>query len=245
LKDWEGKCISTTDLALCTALLVLATADRTRIRTELVDRTSFREALGDEQGWIMDLIRAFMDAHYGEVSRILQKQEPYLLLNPLLCANVSALIELIHSRSIVQYVSPFSSVQIQTMAGVFKMTEEEMMNTVEKMVEKGRIQGRIDGVDKVLKLTGKDPRAELYAKVAKVGKETYYATRAAALHLLLRQADIVVDPRPKVETGSMSQGAPGRPVAHSIGMGMFGATELTRPVGLGPTDSSESLEGVY
>lgn len=67
--------ISTADTALITALCTLASAKRDRIRRVLLDRTSFRSAVDDSQSWIIDLIRAFMEAQYGEVTSILNKAE--------------------------------------------------------------------------------------------------------------------------------------------------------------------------
>lgn len=62
--------ISTSDVCLIATLCVLATGDRERIRENLLNRTSFRTSLDDSQGWILDMIRAFMSANYGEVDEI-------------------------------------------------------------------------------------------------------------------------------------------------------------------------------
>jgi len=62
--------ISTSDVCLIATLCVLATGDREKIRENLLNRTSFRTSLDDSQGWILDMIRAFMSANYGEVDAI-------------------------------------------------------------------------------------------------------------------------------------------------------------------------------
>lgn len=46
------------------------------------------------------------------------------------------------------YVTPFSSVQIGVMANAFGTDERQMLSSVEKLVEEGKIQGRIDLIDK-------------------------------------------------------------------------------------------------
>lgn len=71
----DGKAISTPDLALLAAICTLATGSRDRIRRVLLDRTSFRTALGDDQGWIVDLVRSLLEAEYSELSALLVKAE--------------------------------------------------------------------------------------------------------------------------------------------------------------------------
>jgi COP9 signalosome complex subunit 1 len=70
-------------LALIAALCTLATGSRERIRRILLDRPSFRTALGDEQGWIVDLVRALLDAEYSELGPLLRKAEVCLSFSPI------------------------------------------------------------------------------------------------------------------------------------------------------------------
>lgn len=140
--------ISTSDLALLTAVCTLATADRDRIRRVLLDRTSFRSALDDPNRWLLDLVRSYMDADYVKVMSLLAHAEPQLLLNPFIGASAGTVLDLIRSRAMVQYVAPFSSVSIGTMGEAFGMTQEAMLVEVEKLVERRHIAGRIDLIDK-------------------------------------------------------------------------------------------------
>lgn len=75
-----------------------------------------------------------------------------LLLNPFLCPHVQPLIDRIQTRSIVQYVTPFSSVRIETMAEAFGVETEEILRQVEALVEDKRITARIDLIDLVRRL---------------------------------------------------------------------------------------------
>jgi len=75
LGEWEGEAISTPDAAFLTAICTLATGTREHIRRVLLDRASFHAALGDHQGWVMDLVRAFVDARYSEALTLLRKAE--------------------------------------------------------------------------------------------------------------------------------------------------------------------------
>lgn len=75
LQDWDGAVISTSDLAFLTAICAIASGSRDYIRRIILDRPSFHSAVDDSQSWILDLVRAFVSAHYGEALGILRKVE--------------------------------------------------------------------------------------------------------------------------------------------------------------------------
>jgi COP9 signalosome complex subunit 1 len=62
-------------VCLISGLCILATGRREQITDTLLDRTSFRTSLDDSQGWLLDLIRAYMNAQYGEVKAIYNRVE--------------------------------------------------------------------------------------------------------------------------------------------------------------------------
>lgn len=170
--------ISTADVCLISGLCILATGRREQITDKLLERTSFRTSLDDSQAWLLDLIRAYMSAQYGEVEAIYNRVEvshhivtcvknlfadlqPILALNMWIAAHVKNLRRYIMERSIVQYVEPFSSVKLAIMASAFNVSETEMGDQVERLIWSGAIKGRIDLVDKV----SPDPRTDGQADV--------------------------------------------------------------------------------
>ncbi|RSH93652.1 hypothetical protein EHS25_006298 [Saitozyma podzolica] len=183
LGDWEGQAISTSDIALITALCTLSTSTRDRIRRVLVDRSSFRSALDDSNRWILDLVRAFIDARYGDALALLNKHEAMLLLNPFVGPHTDILLSLIRTQAIVLYVTPFSSVQIGVMANAFGTDGRQMLLSV-------------------LKLNTPNPRNELFSHALKVGKTTNETTKAALIRMRLHEAGITVDPRPERQNGN-------------------------------------------
>ncbi|KAK4689314.1 COP9 signalosome complex subunit 1, partial [Tremellales sp. Uapishka_1] len=193
LGEWEGCAISTADIAVIVGLCVLATCSRDRIRTTLLDRTSFRAGVDESDKWVMDLVRAFMDASYSEVMEICKKAEPGLLLNPHLSASTTSLLKMIQTRSITQYVLPFSSVKISIMSQAFGLSEGDMLIQVEDLVAKKQVEGKIDLIDKILVIQKKDERKDLFKNAWRVGTETTKSTMAALLRMRLMEANIVVD----------------------------------------------------
>lgn len=49
----------------------------------------------------------------------------------------------------MQYVAPFSSIKIDTMARAFDRNTDDMLREVEYLVGEGRIEGRVDLIDGV------------------------------------------------------------------------------------------------
>lgn len=170
----SNQAISTSDLALLSAFYVLASSDRSRIRRVLLDRATFKNQLDDSQGWIVDLVRAYVDANYEQVMSLLQYSEvcpffpspffffgwkspilmsslfqPILLLNPFLSSCTRSIISCIQTRSIIQYVQPFSTIRIQTMTQAFGMEGDKMLDVIEKLIGDGDVGAKIDLIDNV------------------------------------------------------------------------------------------------
>ncbi|WVR08336.1 hypothetical protein IAU60_005389 [Kwoniella sp. DSM 27419] len=197
LADFEGRAISSADLALVTAFCTLASGDRATIHADLLERASFKSQIDDHDSWILDLVRAYVDARYGEVMRHLQYAQPILLLNPFLTYHAAILVDLIQTRCVKQYVLPFSTIKIPTMARSFGISEDQMLALVEGLVTSGDINGKIDLIDQVLALTEPDHRGEAFRQAIAVGKKNNEMTQAAILRMRLVEAKILVDPRPK------------------------------------------------
>ncbi|OCF33382.1 hypothetical protein I316_04801 [Kwoniella heveanensis BCC8398] len=197
LAEFEGKAISSSDIALIVAFCTLASASRETIRSELLDRASFKAQVEDHDAWIIELLRAFVDARYGEVMKYLLKAEPILLLNPFLSSHTNILIDIIQTRCIKQYVLPFSSIQIQTMAQSFGLIGTQMLGLVEALVASGDIKGKIDLIDRVLSLSEPDWRGDMFQEAFNVGKKSTDMTQVALLRMRLIEAGIIVDPRGK------------------------------------------------
>lgn len=180
LGDWEGEAISSADLALITAICSMASCSRAVLREKLLERPSFHSSVDDSQSWILDILRAFVDAQYGDALAILTKAEvssnifhissqPFLLLNPFLSQHTPSLIGEIRTRALVQYLTPFSSVRVSAMASAFGADEAAMLSEVCTLAENGSITARIDLVDRILSLPTKDPRASAFHSAVRHG----------------------------------------------------------------------------
>ncbi|BEI80381.1 hypothetical protein CcaverHIS002_0109100 [Cutaneotrichosporon cavernicola] len=193
LGEWDGVVISTADLAFLTAILALASGSRDYIKEVLLDRPSFHAAIDDSQPWILDLVRAFVGANYGEALTILRKAEPYMLLNPFIAPHTPVLLQNIRQRAVVQYVTPFSSVRISQMAEAFETDEDSMVYEVCQLAEDGAISARVDLVDRVFNIKEADPRAEAFRSALEGGYKITAATQANVFRMRLKEAGVTVD----------------------------------------------------
>ena len=79
--------------------------------------------------------------------------QPYLELDYLLHEHVGYLFESIRSKAIVQYFSPFVSVNLNTMADALKTNVPALEKELSRLIMEGRISARIDSHNKVFDLS--------------------------------------------------------------------------------------------
>lgn len=122
-----------------------------------------------------------------------------LYLSPFLASHVREMYDLISERAVVQYVEPFATVKISTMASSFGKSEADMIRTLEGLIKSRRITGKIDLIDKVslslpieVKLMSQvlstkeaDPRGVMISDAVKTGQRANSSTQLALLQMRL------------------------------------------------------------
>jgi COP9 signalosome complex subunit 1 len=63
--------------------------------------------------------------------------------------HIDGLMYEIRSKSMVQYMLPFQSLQMDTMASIFLMTTQELESQIYHLILNGQIDARIDNQNKV------------------------------------------------------------------------------------------------
>ncbi|EIW72319.1 hypothetical protein TREMEDRAFT_14118, partial [Tremella mesenterica DSM 1558] len=185
LGEYEGHAISSSDVSLIGALCILATGRREEMRTKVLDNMAFRATVDDGSAWVIDLVTAFVDARYADVEVLMKKNEWMILLNPFLSPHSKKIQGLVRTKALVQYTEPFSSVSVHMMSQALGVKAELLLEDLEKLVEEGRINGKIDLIDGVLQMKQPDPGHELRMNAIKLGTATNEATRYAILRLKL------------------------------------------------------------
>lgn len=120
-----------------------------------------------------------------------------MVLNPFLSPHAPELLSQIRTRGIVQYLSPFSSVRISAMAEAFGTDESAMLTEVCILAELGSIAVKVDLVDRVLKITEKDLRANAFRNGLTNGTAMTQTAIANVFRMRLKEAEVVVHAGPR------------------------------------------------
>ncbi|OCH90469.1 PCI-domain-containing protein [Obba rivulosa] len=191
LSDWSGKLISPSDVAMYGALCALATMSRNAIRAQLLENETFGVYV-EQEPYVRDLLENYMANRFKAVLETLERYSTRHLLDYHLYPHVSALTDLIRSRALVLYFTPFSSIKLARMGAAFGWSVEELEHHVVALIQRGEIEARVDRQNKVLVAKETDPRAALFTKAMKAGADMQAANRKLLLRMRLQQADLAV-----------------------------------------------------
>lgn len=143
---------SPNDVAIYGGLLALATMDRHELQAHLLDNDSFREFLQREPH-IRRAITQFVNGRYAACIEILESYRPDYLLDIYLQKHVPKLYADIRTKSIVQYLKPFSCVRLDTMQKAFNGPGPSIEDELFTMIKDGKLNARIDAINKVCHVT--------------------------------------------------------------------------------------------
>ncbi|KAK1779192.1 26S proteasome subunit RPN7-domain-containing protein [Copromyces sp. CBS 386.78] len=138
---------SPNDVAIYGGLLALATMDRHELQVNLLDNDSFREFLQREPH-IRRAITQFVNGRYAACIEILESYRPDYLLDIYLQKHVPKLYADIRTKSIVQYLKPFSCVRLDTMQKAFNGPGPSIEDELSTMIKDGKLKARIDAINK-------------------------------------------------------------------------------------------------
>lgn len=139
---------SPNDVAIYGGLLALATMDRNELQANLLDNDSFREFLQREPH-IRRAITQFVNGRYAACIEILESYRPDYLLDLYLQKHVPKLYADIRTKSIVQYLKPFSCVRLETMQKAFNGPGPSIEDELFTMIKEEKLNARIDSINKV------------------------------------------------------------------------------------------------
>mmetsp|Transcript_5331 Transcript_5331/g.11649 ORF Transcript_5331/g.11649 Transcript_5331/m.11649 type:complete len:465 (+) Transcript_5331:170-1564(+) len=182
------------DIATYGALCALATFDRAELQSKVILNLTFKEFL-ELVPELRELIRDFHASRYASCLRALDSLLPSLHLDPHLAEHVPALYRLIRAKALTQYTSPFTSVDLNTMAVAFNSTVAELEKELASLIMDNAVQARIDSHSKVLYARHADVRGQTFQRVMSVGEAYLRETKALLLRANLLQHDFVHKPR--------------------------------------------------
>jgi len=185
--------IAQQDIAIYGGLTALATFDRAELKKKVIDSPSFRLFLELTPG-LRELINDFYASRYGSCLKYLAKLKPTLQLDVHLNEHVEVLYQKIRNKALIQYFSPFMSVDMKTMADSFNTTVGGLEKELERLIMEDSIQARIDSHNKVLIARTTDQRTSTFEKSMKMGSEFQDNIQALVQRVNLLRNDFVVKP---------------------------------------------------
>ena len=134
---------------------------------------------------------------------MLEKLKPDLLLDLHLHDHVEALYADVRSKALIQYFSPFVTVDMKLMADAFNTPVMDLERELAKLIMAGQIPARIDSHNKVLHARHADQRTATFQKALAMGDDYVRDSMALLLRINLMRHDFVV----KGQTGDAGGGA--------------------------------------
>lgn len=161
--------ISANDVATYGALLALASMDRAELQTRVLNNASFRTYL-ELESHLRKAINMFVNGRYSQCLAILESYRPDYLLDMHLHQHVSVIYSLIRTKCIVQYFIPFSCVTLDSLNEAFAKPDESLESELVTMIRSGRLQARINTIDRLLVAVSPDRRVEMQTTALETAK---------------------------------------------------------------------------
>ncbi|CAI5958827.1 unnamed protein product [Closterium sp. NIES-64] len=191
--------IAPQDVALYGGLCALASFDRAELKSKLIDSVNFRNFL-ELVPEVRELIYDFYASRYASCLKYLDKLRPVLELDLHLHDHVAALYQQIRQRALIQYTTPFISVDLRTMASAFNTNVAALEKELAALIMDNQVQARIDSHKGILYARHADQRNATFQRALAAGNDFQRDTRALLIRASLLRAEMGT--RPQRLTGS-------------------------------------------
>jgi len=181
------------DIATYTGLCVLATYDRSELKTKVLENLTFKPFL-ELVPEMREALNDFYESKYASCLRSLEKYRTNLLLDIYLHEHVNYLFDKVRQRALVEYFRPFSAVDMKTMATSFDTTVEKLEQEIGVLIVENAISARIDSQKKILMARTTDQRTAVFEKSLILTNEFQDQTECMLLRMNMLRNDVLVKP---------------------------------------------------
>lgn len=223
--------LSPNDIAIYGGLCALATFDRYELKNKIIDNGKFKQFL-ELEPQILEIILSFYNSKYTQMLEIMERIKPELLLDRSLRIHVNILYKVIRERALVQYFSPFQTVDMNKMAKSFNLPIASLQNELVELIAKDLIKARIDSQKKILYAKRSDQRNDIFEKTLKMGEKNRITVKNLLLRMKMEEAKIYVSSSSKDQTTSSSSSSPNV-------TNLIINSNNSFPMNLSPLDSSD------
>lgn len=183
--------ITSRDIAVYGGLCALASFDRQDLKRRVMENMDFKNFL-ELVPEVRELIKAFYYSRYAVILKNMEKIKGDLLLDLHLHPHVTALFCNIREKSLVQYFSPFLSVDMNKMAEAFSTDVKSLETELASLIMRKRIPARIDSDKKILYARQVDQRVSTFSATLDMGLQFEVQSKALLLRAAILQAGLTV-----------------------------------------------------
>ena len=184
--------VGAADVATFGGLCALASLDRSDLKKDVLENPTFRTAM-EAAPEVRACVQDFYNSRYSSLFDGLERLRPQLALDLHLHDHVDALYEAIRRRALVQYVEPFSAVDLRRMADAFRVDDVAAMeHEVGALIADEQISARIDSQRKTLHKRRADSRATTYADALEAGRLFTKVIHAMLLRTSLMRSIVLI-----------------------------------------------------
>ena len=205
LGESYNEVLTSNDVAVYGGLCALASMTRTELQTKVLEDANFRNFL-ELEPHIRRAINFFCSAKYSQCLEILKSYRADYLLDIYLQPHYEKIVQDVRTKSIVEYLRPFSRVTLDNLEQVFGQLETRqavtngtaqtngstnghsswgdtpsIVDELITLIESGQLHAKIDMIDRVVIADTIDEREDLHFNTLKMLDEF---TREARLRML-------------------------------------------------------------
>jgi len=178
------------DVAIYGTLCALAYLSREEAKGMLCD-SNFRNFI-DLVPTLSEMVSGFFHGRYGAVISWLQLNRSRMLLDFHMGDFVDEIFDIIQNRCVLQFVTPYLTVSLVSMADAFALSVPQMETTIASLISNGSLNARIDSAAKTVHVVSTERRAESFAKVADLSDTYLRDMQALLLRMSCLEQDVVV-----------------------------------------------------
>ncbi|KAF9437160.1 cop9 signalosome complex subunit [Entomortierella beljakovae] len=186
--------ISANDIAVYGGLCALASFNRAELKRLVIDNVGFRQYL-ELEPHIRDLIQGFYNSNYAVCLDIMEKWR--------------ALYTNIRKKALVQFTSPFLTVDLTKMAKSFSTTVPELEKELVSLIIGGQIEARIDSQQKILWAKQVNKRSAIFDRFSGMGQEYEREAKGLVLRMQLINHHLIVKGSGSDKSGGSGGGGGG------------------------------------
>eukprot|EP00516_Mucochytrium_quahogii_P001023 CAMPEP_0203751374 /NCGR_PEP_ID=MMETSP0098-20131031/5460_1 /ASSEMBLY_ACC=CAM_ASM_000208 /TAXON_ID=96639 /ORGANISM=" , Strain NY0313808BC1" /LENGTH=447 /DNA_ID=CAMNT_0050641069 /DNA_START=119 /DNA_END=1459 /DNA_ORIENTATION=- len=130
---------------------------------------------------IREIINCFIESKYSRLLELLDELVPRVKIDVHLHNLYKLLFKKIKLRAIMEYVTPFISVDLKKMAKAFNTDIEKLEDSLMDLIMDGALVGKIDKENSYLYIQETGPRQNAFEKTLQLGKDFCFNTQTALL----------------------------------------------------------------